>query len=54
MSSDCEGVNELLQTGFLPVLHGDCVLDEELGCTILSGDTIMQVSIWCDGITVFL
>ncbi|XP_041468498.1 isopentenyl phosphate kinase-like [Lytechinus variegatus] len=42
-SSDCEKVNELLEAGFLPVLHGDCVLDEDLGCTILSGDTIIQV-----------
>jgi isopentenyl phosphate kinase len=25
------------------VLHGDCVLDTELGCTVLGGDSIMEV-----------
>eukprot|EP00891_Asterochloris_glomerata_P001019 jgi/Astpho2/1019/e_gw1.00016.175.1_t len=37
----CRGVHSLLEAGLLPVLHGDCVLDESLGCTILSGDTIV-------------
>ncbi|KIZ03134.1 hypothetical protein MNEG_4828 [Monoraphidium neglectum] len=32
----------LLQAGLVPVLHGDAVLDSELGCTILSGDTIVR------------
>ena len=27
----------LLAAGLLPVLHGDCVLDTALGCTVLSG-----------------
>ncbi|KAL4430841.1 hypothetical protein ABPG75_006097 [Micractinium tetrahymenae] len=31
----------LLAAGLVPVLHGDAVLDEELGCTILSGDLIV-------------
>ncbi|KAG2443620.1 hypothetical protein HXX76_001970 [Chlamydomonas incerta] len=31
-----------LADGLLPVLHGDCVLDGELGCTILSGDTLVR------------
>lgn len=34
-------VNYYLDTGFVPVLHGDCVLDTTRGCTILSGDVIM-------------
>jgi glutamate 5-kinase len=35
-------VSALLQAGYVPVLHGDCVLDSTLGVTILSGDTIMR------------
>eukprot|EP00775_Hariotina_reticulata_P009902 gene9902-10059_t len=35
-------VNALLQAGFVPVLHGDCVLDSSLGMTILSGDTLVR------------
>lgn len=31
-----------LAAGLVPVLHGDAVLDESLGCTILSGDTIVR------------
>jgi isopentenyl phosphate kinase len=34
-------VEELLQQGLIPVLHGDAVLDHKLGCTILSGDTLL-------------
>ncbi|CEP19453.1 hypothetical protein [Parasitella parasitica] len=30
-----------LSLGFVPVLHGDAVLDQIRGCTILSGDIIM-------------
>ncbi|KAI8382996.1 Aspartate/glutamate/uridylate kinase [Blakeslea trispora] len=30
-----------IQLGFVPMLHGDAVLDRVRGCTILSGDTIM-------------
>lgn len=26
----------------MPVLHGDAVLDTGLGCTILSGDTVVR------------
>ncbi|XP_022782347.1 uncharacterized protein LOC111323292 isoform X1 [Stylophora pistillata] len=33
---------ELLQAGFVPVLHGDCVLDDAQGCAILSGDKIIE------------
>ena len=33
----------MLSVGFVPVLHGDCVLDSIRGCTILSGDTIIKV-----------
>ena len=37
-------VPDVVEQGLLPVLHGDVVLDSSLGCTILSGDTIMEVS----------
>lgn len=34
-------VHKYLKLGFVPVLHGDAVLDRIRGCTILSGDIIM-------------
>ncbi|KAI8646003.1 Aspartate/glutamate/uridylate kinase, partial [Parasitella parasitica] len=34
-------VTRYLSLGFVPVLHGDAVLDQCRGCTILSGDIIM-------------
>lgn len=34
-------VKRYLSLGFVPLLHGDAVLDEIRGCTILSGDIIM-------------
>ncbi|KAG2235671.1 Aspartate/glutamate/uridylate kinase [Thamnidium elegans] len=34
-------VQQYLDLGFVPVLHGDAVLDQIRGCTILSGDIIM-------------
>ncbi|PRW58253.1 glutamate 5-kinase isoform X1 [Chlorella sorokiniana] len=37
----CAGVAALLAAGLVPVLHGDAVLDRELGCTILSGDVLV-------------
>ncbi|XP_033762290.1 isopentenyl phosphate kinase-like isoform X5 [Pecten maximus] len=36
------GIMELLDNGFVPVLHGDCVLDISKGCHILSGDVIIK------------
>jgi len=36
-----EPLKKLLQTGFVPVLYGDAVLDSDLGFTILSGDQLM-------------
>ncbi|KAJ0717882.1 putative isopentenyl phosphate kinase [Helianthus annuus] len=41
-SADVSTVVEALDSGFVPVLHGDAVLDESLGCTILSGDLIIS------------
>ncbi|EER11877.1 Glutamate 5-kinase, putative [Perkinsus marinus ATCC 50983] len=35
-----DGLSGLLNSGIIPVMHGDCVLDEKQVCTILSGDTI--------------
>lgn len=36
-----EPLKKLLETGFVPLLHGDAVLDWDLGFTILSGDQIV-------------
>jgi len=36
-----EPLKKLLQMGFVPVLHGDAVLDSNLGFTILSGDQLI-------------
>jgi len=36
-----EPLKRLLQTGFVPLLHGDAVVDSDLGFTILSGDQIV-------------
>lgn len=41
-TADVEGVAKALSSGFIPVLHGDAVLDNKLGCTILSGDVIIR------------
>jgi len=35
-------VRELLRAGLMPVMHGDCVVDELDGCGILSGDALLQ------------
>jgi len=34
-------IRGLLETGFVPVVHGDCVYDYAQGCAILSGDDLM-------------
>jgi len=34
-------VNFALEAGFVPVVHGDAVIDSSRGCSILSGDTLM-------------
>ncbi|XP_075470082.1 uncharacterized protein LOC142502680 isoform X1 [Ascaphus truei] len=36
-------VREALDAGYVPVLHGDCVLDSEKHCSVLSGDIVIQV-----------
>lgn len=40
-SADAGQIVDALQAGFVPVLHGDAVLDHALECTILSGDVII-------------
>eukprot|EP00913_Durusdinium_trenchii_P028593 g26816.t1 len=40
-SSTLQGTKGLLQRGFVPVVHGDAVLDEAQGVAILSGDVWM-------------
>ena len=32
-------VRSCLEAGMVPVLHGDCVMDDQLGCTILRWGT---------------
>ncbi|KAL0541219.1 hypothetical protein IC582_021261 [Cucumis melo] len=39
---DLQGVSKAINSGFVPVLHGDAVFDNSLGCTILSGDVIIR------------
>lgn len=45
-----EPITSVLSSGLVPVLHGDCVLDREQGCCILSGDTIIKIL--CQNFTV--
>ncbi|XP_071956641.1 uncharacterized protein [Antedon mediterranea] len=42
VKSDVDSISSLLKAGFIPVVNGDCVLDQTLGCTILSGDLIIK------------
>jgi len=44
----CDSVMKLLTEGFIPVLHGDCVLDDSIGCSILSSDSILRVCTFGD------
>ncbi|KAM7251857.1 hypothetical protein ACFE04_023740 [Oxalis oulophora] len=41
-SANLSSVASAIEAGFIPVLHGDAVLDEVQGCTILSGDVIIR------------
>ncbi|CAK8536650.1 unnamed protein product [Lathyrus sativus] len=41
-SADLSPVASAIDSGFIPVLHGDAVLDKIQGCTILSGDVIIS------------
>lgn len=40
--ADVSQISSALAAGFVPVLHGDAVLDHSQGCTILSGDVIIR------------
>ncbi|XP_020587124.1 uncharacterized protein LOC110029254 isoform X3 [Phalaenopsis equestris] len=40
--ADVSHIDRVFCAGFVPVLHGDAVLDHSLGCTILSGDVIIR------------
>ncbi|KAL6983423.1 hypothetical protein U1Q18_016809 [Sarracenia purpurea var. burkii] len=40
--ADVTMVAKAIDSGFVPVLHGDAVLDVSQGCTILSGDVIIR------------
>ncbi|XP_050373223.1 isopentenyl phosphate kinase [Argentina anserina] len=41
-SADLSVVAKAIDSGLVPVLHGDAVLDDLLDCTILSGDVIIS------------
>uniref|UniRef100_A0A175YJV8 Isopentenyl phosphate kinase n=1 Tax=Daucus carota subsp. sativus TaxID=79200 RepID=A0A175YJV8_DAUCS len=41
-SADVTMITKAINSGFVPVLHGDAVLDSSLDCTILSGDVIIS------------
>ncbi|KAL8142328.1 hypothetical protein V2J09_015360 [Rumex salicifolius] len=41
-SANISVVTNAINEGFVPVLHGDAVLDHFQGCTILSGDVIIR------------
>ncbi|KAK4762358.1 hypothetical protein SAY86_008126 [Trapa natans] len=41
-SANLSAVARTIDSSFIPVLHGDAVLDESQGCTILSGDVIIR------------
>ncbi|OVA13399.1 Aspartate/glutamate/uridylate kinase [Macleaya cordata] len=41
-AADTSQVAKAIDSGFVPVLHGDAVLDDLQGCTILSGDVIIR------------
>lgn len=41
-SADLSVVAKAIESGLVPVLHGDAVLDNLLDCTILSGDVIIS------------
>ncbi|XP_062162041.1 isopentenyl phosphate kinase [Alnus glutinosa] len=41
-SADISMVAKAIDSGFIPVLHGDAVFDGLQGCTILSGDVIIR------------
>ncbi|XP_059160067.1 uncharacterized protein LOC131943801 isoform X2 [Physella acuta] len=43
LHSPCEVIAGFVNTGLVPVLHGDCSLDDKLGCCILSGDTVIKM-----------
>ena len=48
-----ETISRLLEKNLIPVLHGDCCIDESSGICVLSGDTVIKVSqIFCKKITV--
>jgi isopentenyl phosphate kinase len=42
VSSGLQAVKSCLDAGLVPVLHGDVVLDDQQGSTILSGDRVVS------------
>ncbi|XP_047056844.1 isopentenyl phosphate kinase-like [Lolium rigidum] len=56
VSANASQIIQSLHAGFVPVLHGDGVLDELLACTILSGDVIIRhlAQLLCPKYVVFL
>lgn len=40
--ADMSMLRKILESGLIPVLHGDAVFDSVQGCTILSGDVVLR------------
>ncbi|XP_072047685.1 uncharacterized protein [Amphiura filiformis] len=40
--ADLDVLSQSLDEGYLPVLHGDAVLDQATGCSILGGDPLIE------------
>ena len=38
-------VSSILGVGLVPVMHGDCFIEGEIGLSILSGDVICEVTV---------
>lgn len=38
---NAERIQHLARTGFVPVIHGDCVVDGELGGCVIGGDSLL-------------
>jgi isopentenyl phosphate kinase len=38
-------IHSLVDRGFIPVIHGDVVLDSQMKCTVYGGDSILKWSV---------
>lgn len=35
-------IKKCFDNGFIPLVHGDCIFDDKRGCSVVSGDTILE------------